>query len=73
MTTEERFHGDVPIRTAEEAAELVPEDAVVATSGFGSVGYPKAVPEAIAAAGERRGLTILTGGSVGEEIDTALV
>ncbi|MFO7926271.1 acetyl-CoA hydrolase/transferase C-terminal domain-containing protein [Natronomonas sp.] len=73
MTTEERFHGGVPIRTAKEAAELVPEGAVVATSGFGSVGYPKAVPEAIAEAGEKRDLTVLTGGSVGEEIDTALV
>ncbi|QLD90032.1 acetyl-CoA hydrolase [Natronomonas salina] len=73
MTVDERFHGDLPFETAEAAAERVPTGAVVATSGFGSVGYPKAVPETIAAADGERELTVLTGGSVGEEIDTALV
>jgi succinyl-CoA:acetate CoA-transferase len=68
-----RFHGDLPIRTAEEAAELVSKGDIIGTSGFGSVGYPKAVPEAIAAASGTRELTLVTGGSVGEELDTALV
>ena len=73
MTVDGRFHGDLPIATAAEAAEHVPEGAVMATSGFGSVGYPKALPEAIAAADGARDLTVITGGSVGEEIDTVLV
>ena len=73
MTVDARFHGELPVVTAEAAAERVPAGAVVATSGFGSVGYPKAVPEAVAAADGERELTVITGGSVGEEIDTALV
>ncbi len=73
MTVTDRFTGELPRYTAAEAASLLPERAVVATSGFGSVGYPKAVPEAIAAADESYELTILTGGSVGEAIDTRLV
>jgi succinyl-CoA:acetate CoA-transferase len=73
VTVTERFEGDLPIQTAETAAERVPEGAVLATSGFGSVGYPKAVPEAIAAAAGERDLTVVTGGSVGGEIDTTLV
>ena len=73
VTVEERFHGDLPICAAEEAADLVSPGAVLATSGFGSVGYPKAVPEAIAAAPGQRELTVVTGGSVGGEIDTTLV
>jgi succinyl-CoA:acetate CoA-transferase len=73
VTGTERFEGDLPIQTAETAAERVPEGAVLATSGFGSVGYPKAVPEAIAAAAGERDLTVVTGGSVGGEIDTTLV
>lgn len=73
MTVEDRFEGELPLVTAEEAAEFVPSGGVMATSGFGSVGYPKAVPEAIAAADDDRELTVITGGSVGEEIDTTLV
>ena len=69
----ERFTGDLPRMDPSEAASLVPREAVVATSGFGNVGYPKAVPEAIAAAEATHELTVLTGGSVGGEIDTALV
>lgn len=41
-------------------------------SGFRSVVYPKAVPEVLAASGRDLSLVIVSGGSVGEEIDVAL-
>ena len=58
---------------ADTAAATVADDAVVGVSGFGSVGYPKAVPVALADADRDRSLTVVSGGSTGEEIDTALV
>lgn len=73
MTVTERFEGDLPTMTAETAVERIPDDAVVVTSGFGSVGYPKAVPLALAEDDDERSLTVITGGSVGGEIDTELV
>ena len=45
----------------------------MAVSGFGSVGYPKAVPGAISDADGAYGLTVISGGSLGGEIDTELV
>jgi succinyl-CoA:acetate CoA-transferase len=72
MTITERFNGDLPVLTAEDAIEHA-DDAVVATSGFGSVGYPKAVPLALAQDDDARSITVITGGSVGGEIDTELV
>jgi len=82
-----RLHGDLPVVDAAEAAELVPDDATMLVSGFGSVGYPKAVPRALAAAaagdgddgsedadaGRDLSLSVVSGGSVGGEIDEALV
>jgi succinyl-CoA:acetate CoA-transferase len=65
--------GDVPTRTAEQAAASIPADATVAVSGFGSVGYPKAVPGALAASDRDLALSLVSGGSVGDEIDTDLV
>lgn len=73
MTITERLDGDLPLRTAEEAVTEIPENGIVATSGFGSVGYPKAVPHALAQDTETRSLTVISGGSVGSEIDTELV
>ncbi|WP_254538530.1 acetyl-CoA hydrolase/transferase C-terminal domain-containing protein [Halomarina litorea] len=89
---DERLVGDLPLTDAATAAEQVPDDACLAVSGFGSVGYPKAVPLALARAagwegtldgGEGDGppatgdrdlsLTVVSGGSVGDELDTALV
>jgi succinyl-CoA:acetate CoA-transferase len=58
---------------AETAATLVATDAVVAVSGFGTVGYPKAVPLELAADDRDLSLTLISGGSVGKEIDSALV
>ncbi len=57
----------------QEAATLVPDTATVAVSGFGSVGYPKAVPVSLAGSGRELALTILSAGSVGDEIDTELI
>lgn len=68
-----RRQGDFPIVEATEAASLVPADGTVLVSGFGSVGYPKAVPIALAGDDRPLSLTLVSGGSVGEEIDTKLV
>ncbi|GAB3310690.1 acetyl-CoA hydrolase/transferase C-terminal domain-containing protein [Haloplanus salinarum] len=69
----DRFVGDLPVTDAEGAAALVADDATVLTSGFGSVGYPKAVPLAMAEADRDRSLTVVSGGTVGDEIDTDLL
>jgi succinyl-CoA:acetate CoA-transferase len=67
------------VMSAEAAAALIPNGAVVGTSGFTGAGYPKAVPIALAkrAVEERtRGkplrLNILTGASTGPELDQAM-
>jgi succinyl-CoA:acetate CoA-transferase len=74
---EARLTGDLPVTDAASAAEHVPGDATMLVSGFGSVGYPKAVPLALADSardGDRDlSLTVVSGGSVGSEIDTTLV
>lgn len=71
----ERVPPDLPERSATAAAEIVADDATLAVSGFGSVGYPKATPEALAAAADDRSLslTVVSGGSTGPPIDTTLV
>jgi succinyl-CoA:acetate CoA-transferase len=68
-----RVEGRLSELTAREAAEVIPADASVAVSGFGSVGYPKAIPLELAASDRDLALTVVSGGSVGKEIDTALV
>jgi succinyl-CoA:acetate CoA-transferase len=68
-----RIQGDVTQLSPENASELIPSDATIAVSGFGSVGYPKAIPQALAESGRDLSLTIASGGSVGGEIDTDLV
>ncbi|MFB6133661.1 MAG: acetyl-CoA hydrolase/transferase C-terminal domain-containing protein [Halanaeroarchaeum sp.] len=74
-TVEDRIRCDLPVRSAEEAAELVGEEDTVVVSGFGSVGNPKVVPAALAEeadAGRELALSIISGGSTGEQIDTRL-
>lgn len=61
-----------PVISAESAAQRISADSVVVVSGFGSVGYPKEVPLALADSGRDLSLTIVSGGSVGEEIDERL-
>ncbi len=63
------------IKTAQQAAALIKDGMVVATSGFTPSGYPKAVPLALAERaerGEKIGITLITGASVGDELDGAL-
>lgn len=63
------------IMTADEAAMFIKDGMTMATSGFTPSGYPKAVPLAIAKraeSGEKIGLTVITGASVGDELDGAL-
>lgn len=63
------------VMPAEDAALLVKDGMTLATSGFTPAGYPKALPLALAAraeAGDQIGITLITGASVGWEVDTAL-
>ena len=73
MTVTNRLNGDVPVLAAEEAANHVDDTATVLMSGFGSVGYPKAVPQVLSSADRDLGLAVVSAGSVGEEIDESLV
>lgn len=72
MSEGERVQGDLPVVDAQIAAAAIPDDATLAVSGFGSVGYPKAVPLALSDSSRDLGLTIISGGAVGDEIDTEL-
>jgi succinyl-CoA:acetate CoA-transferase len=69
----QRLHGDLPVRSAVDTASEIEDTATLLVSGFGSVGYPKAVPLALADSERALELTVVSGGSVGEEIDSALV
>ncbi|WP_232230886.1 acetyl-CoA hydrolase/transferase family protein [Rhodobacter xanthinilyticus] len=67
------------IMTAEEAARLIPSGAAIGMSGFTGSGYPKAVPQALAARiedehakGNRFKVSIWSGASTGPELDGAL-
>jgi succinyl-CoA:acetate CoA-transferase len=60
------------VRSAETVAESIADDATVAVSGFGSVGYPKAVPIALTESERDLSLDVISGGAVGDEIDSAL-
>ena len=68
----ERLASDLPHARAIDVADQIERDAVVCISGFGSVGYPKGVPAALAERDDL-GLTIISGGSVGDVVDTQLV
>lgn len=67
------------VMSAEDAAALIPPGATVGMSGFTGSGYPKAVPQALAArieaeraAGRPFRLRVWTGASTGPELDGAL-
>lgn len=70
---EARLHDGVPIVDADAAAASIDADATVLTSGFGSVGYPKAIPLALADSERDLSLTVVHSGNVGDEIDVDLV
>lgn len=65
--------------SAEEAAALIEHDEVLGTSGFTPSGYPKLIPIALAKRarelheqGQPFQITLLTGASVGDELDGEL-
>ena len=61
--------------SAKEAAALIVPGSTVGVSGFTSAGYPKLVPGALAEraeAGEDLRLTLISGASVGDELDGRL-
>ncbi len=64
------------VTSAEQAAELIKNGMTIATSGFTPAGYPKSVPLALAKrvkkSKEKLQISLLTGASVGEELDGAL-
>ncbi len=63
------------IKTADEASQFIKDGMTVATSGFTPSGYPKVVPLALAKRaenGEKLEITVITGASVGDELDGAL-
>lgn len=57
------------IISAEAAADMIFPGAVLGCSGFGQVGDPHIIPEAIAKLGKADNLTLLTGASVGPHLD----
>ncbi|MFB6121921.1 MAG: acetyl-CoA hydrolase/transferase C-terminal domain-containing protein [Haloferacaceae archaeon] len=69
----ERVAGGLPERAAEDVAADVPADATLVVSGFGSVGYPKAVPGALADSGRDMSVTVASGGSGGDELDVEMM
>lgn len=73
MTVLTRIDGDVPMLGPSEAAAAISDDATMLMSGFGSVGSPKAVPLALAGSDRDLSLDVVSGGSVGREIDEELV
>lgn len=70
----EKYLGKV--MSADDAAKLIYPNATIGMSGFTPAGHAKAVPLAIArraeATDEKLNLTVMTGASVGDEIDGAL-
>ncbi len=63
------------VMSANEAAEFIKNGMTVATSGFTPSGYPKAVPLALAEKaknGKKVEITLITGASVGDELDGEL-
>ena len=61
------------IMSSAQAAQLIRSGMVLGMSGFTLVGYPKAVPQALAESGHATDLTVCTGASVGDELDGAMV
>lgn len=68
-----RLDGSVSTSDPDEVARTIPPDGSLAISGFGSVGYPKALPRSLASSARDLSLTVVSGGSVGEEVDVELM
>lgn len=61
------------VMSAEEAAKLIKSGMTIGVSGFTNIGYPKAVPTALAESKHAKDLTIMVGAATGDELDGALV
>ncbi|WP_332673294.1 acetyl-CoA hydrolase/transferase family protein [Aromatoleum sp.] len=82
MSKENRIHCAAlrdRVMSADAAARLIPNGANVGMSGFTGAGYPKAVPQALAArinaanaSGEKFRIGVWTGASTAPELDGAL-
>ena len=57
------------VMTAAQAAEHIRSGMTVAMSGFTVTGYPKMIPEALAASGHAKDIALVTGASVGDDMD----
>ena len=63
------------VTTPEVAASYIKDGMTVGFSGFTVIGYPKVLPGALAKraeAGEQLGITVITGGNVGDDLDGVL-
>ena len=58
--------------TAQKAAEYIKSGMTLGMSGFTLTGYPKAIPQALAESKHAGALNIMTGASVGDELDGVL-
>jgi len=67
----DRIHPDYisRIMSADQAAQIIHSGMVLGMSGFTLTGYPKMVPEALAKSGHARNLDVVTGASVGDDMD----
>lgn len=61
------------IVSAEQAIQLIHSGMTLGMSGFTLVGYPKAIPQALAESRHATDLTICIGASVGDDLDGAMV
>lgn len=57
------------IMPARQAASFIRTGMTLGMSGFTLVGYPKAIPAELAQSGHAKDLTIMTGASVGDDLD----
>ena len=60
------------VMSAQDAARLVKDGMTIGASGFGRIGYPKAVSTVVAENKSARELTLICGASVGDELDGVL-
>ncbi len=58
--------------SADQAVQMIHSGMVLGMSGFTLTGYPKMIPEALAKSGHAKNLDIVTGASVGDDMDGVL-
>ncbi len=68
-----RINDNIGLGNINDIVSSLPSDAVLLISGFGSVGYPKEIPLALSNIDEDFSFTVISSGTVGEEIDIDMV